>query len=53
MAKYNVSKSSIYLIKNLNNQGIEKNNQIKNIYEDIFGLNMCEIEEIARIFNTT
>ena len=48
MAKYNVSKSSIYLIKNLNNQGIEKNNQIKNIHEDIFGLNMCEIEEIAR-----
>ena len=32
----------------MNNQSIEKNNQIKNIYEDILGLNMCEIEENAR-----
>ena len=46
MMKYNVSKSTIYFIKKANNQKITKIDQIQNIYEDIFGLNICEMREI-------
>ena len=49
MRKFNLSKSTIYYIINKNKYWIQSEKLLGNIYEDIFGFNLHEMNEIINI----